>query len=86
MTQDSKRFAGYFIQLVFAVFLLFFVTVGLGKASADLLVYMNDAKVSKSISEWVVFGVGAPLATAIWCLLWIWFKKSEKNCIELLSK
>ena len=49
---------------MFAVFLLFFLTVGLGKASVDIVVYMNDAKVSKPISEWVVFGVGAPLATA----------------------
>lgn len=71
---------------MFTVFLLFFLTVGLGKAASDLLIYMNDAKVSKPISEWVIFGVSAPLATAIWCLLWIWFKKSEKHCIELLGK
>ena len=31
MTQDSKRFAGYFIQLVFAVFLLFFRDGGAGQ-------------------------------------------------------
>lgn len=85
MTQDSKQFAWHFIQLMFAVFLLFFLTVGLGKASADLMVYMNDAKVSKTILEWVVFGIGAPLATAFWCLLWIWFKKSEKHCTESLT-
>ena len=86
MAQDSKLFTWHFIQMMFAVFLLFFLTVGLGKASADLVVYMNNAKVSKPISEWVVFGLGAPLATAFWCLLWIWFKKSEKHCIELFGK
>jgi ABC-type polysaccharide/polyol phosphate export permease len=86
MTQESKQFAWHFIQLMFAVFLLFFLTVGLGKATADLVVYMNDAKVSKPVSEWVVFWVSAPLATAFWCLLWIWFKKSEKQCIELFGK
>ena len=79
MTQNSKRFAWYFIQLMFTVFILFFLTVELGKASADLLIYMNDAKASKSISRWVLFGVGAPLATAIWCTFWIWFKISEKK-------
>ena len=86
MTQDSKRFAWHFAQLMFAVFLLFFLTIGLGKASADLVVYMNNSKVSKSISEWVFFGIGAPIATAAWCLLWIWFKNSEKHCIELFGK
>ena len=86
VTQDSKRFAWHFIQLMFAAFLLFFLTAMMGKASVDLVVYMNDPKVSKQISEWVVFGVGAPLATALWGLLWIWFKISEKYCIELFGK
>lgn len=86
MIQNTTRFASYFIQMMFTVFILFFLTVELGKVSADLLTYMNDTKISKPISRWVLFAVGAPLATAIWCMFWIWFKISEKKCIEMLSR
>ncbi len=86
MKPEKKLFAWYFLQLMFYVFVLFFLTVGLGKASADLIVYMNDAKIQKTIIEWAVFVVGAPIATAFWCILWLLFKKTEKHCIELLSK
>jgi len=86
MSIESKRFAWHFLQLMFAVFILFFLTVGLGKASAELVVYMNDAKVEKTITEWLIFGIGTPIATAVWCVVWIWFKKSEKHCIEFFGK
>lgn len=86
MKPETKLFAWYFLQLMFYVFVLFFLTVGLGKASADLIVYMNDAKTQKPIIEWAVFVVGTPIATAFWCILWLLFKKAEKHCIELLSK
>ena len=86
MSTDSKHFAWHFLQLMLAVFLLFFLTVGLGKASGELVLYMNNAKIQKSVSEWLIFGIGAPVATATWCVVWIWFKKSEKHGIELFAK
>ncbi len=69
-----------------SAFLLFFLTVGLAKPAAELFVYMNDKNVTKPIAEWVIFSITAPIATAAWCLLWVWFKKSEKHCIELIGK
>lgn len=86
MKPKIKNFAWHFAQLIFTTFLLFFLTVGLGKASADLVIYINDAKTHKSVGQWVIFAIGAPTATAIWCIIWLWFKKSEKHCIELLSE
>jgi hypothetical protein len=86
MKPENKNFAWHFFQLMFAVFVLFFLTIGLGKASADLVVYMNDPKTQKSTAEWAIFAIGAPVATAIWCILWLWFKKAEKHCIELLRE
>lgn len=86
MSNTSKSFAWYFSQLMCAVFILFFLTVGMGTASADVLIYMNDNSISKPLWQWAVFLVGAPISTAVWCLLWIWFKKSEKLCIELMGK
>ena len=86
MKPETKLFAWHFIQLMFTVFVLFFLTVGLGKSAADLVVYMNDAKSQKTAGEWLVFAIGAPIATAVWCILWLWFKTAEKHCIELLGK
>ncbi len=87
MIKNLKTFFLYFLQLMISAFLLFFLTVGLAKpAAAELLVYMNDKNVTKPIAEWVIFYITAPIATAVWCLLWVWFKKSEKYCIELIGK
>ena len=86
MKPETKKFVSYFGVLMFMTFLLFFVTVGLGKASAHLIVYMNDSKIHKNLWEWFAFAVGAPIATAIWCIIWLFFKMAEKRCIEILSR
>lgn len=83
---ERKRFMGHFAMLMFTAFVLFFITVGIGKVSADFLIYMNDQKSQKSTVEWMIFAIGAPIATAVWCIIWLWFKKSEKQCIELMSE
>jgi hypothetical protein len=70
---------------MFSVFTLFFLTVGMGKILADLIVYMNDKAISKPAWPWIVFIISAPIATAAWCVLWLLFKKSEKHCIELME-
>lgn len=86
MNKQKRVFALNFAQLMFSVFVLFFLSVGLGKASADLITYMNNPAIEKKTVEWVWFFIGAPIATAVWSIFWLWFKKSEKNCIDWLNK
>lgn len=82
----KKEFLSNFGIFMFMTFLLFFLTVGLGKASADLVVYMNNDKTHKTTGQWLMFSIGAFIATAIWCALLITFKKVEKKCLDLLDK
>lgn len=87
-TAKSKAdsFSWYFTQLIFLTFLLFFLTTAMGKATADVVLYMNNPEKQKTVKEWVIFFIGAPVFTAIWCLLWILFKNAEKKCLELFHK
>lgn len=84
MTDIKKEFAWQFIQLMGSVFLIFFLTVGIGKETAEALRYMNDPETVKSTISWIIFWVFGPICLALWCFLWIWFKKSEKKCLDLL--
>jgi uncharacterized BrkB/YihY/UPF0761 family membrane protein len=85
MSKTSKTFMWHFSLLMLTVFTLFFLTVGMGKASAELIIYMNDNSISKPAWQWAVFLIGAPISTAVWCIFWLLFKKSEKHCIELMG-
>ena len=86
MKKQKRVFALHFVQLMFSVFVLFFLSVGLGKESADLITYMNNSTTTKKTVEWVWFLIGAPIATAVWCVFWLWFKSSEKKCIDWFNK
>lgn len=88
-SKEKKLASGFlfnFLILAFMSFILFFLSVGLGKSCADLISYMNDGKTEKSTYEWIIFGIGAPIATAIWCYIYLIFKMSEKKCVDLLLK
>ncbi|WP_073267027.1 hypothetical protein [Phytopseudomonas punonensis] len=80
MSNTSKDFIWHFSLLMLSVFTLFFLTVGMGKASADLIIYMNDKSISKPAWQWVVFIIGAPIATAAWCLFWL-FLRNQKSTV-----
>lgn len=82
----SKSFLFNFLILIFTSFILFFLGVGLGKSCADLISYMNDGRTAKPAHEWIIFGIGAPIATAIWCFIYLIFKTAEKKCVDLLIK
>jgi len=70
---------------MFAAFALFFLTVGLGQISASLIGHMTDSKVTKTLMECTVFAIAAPVATAFWCGLWLWFKKPRSIALTYLS-
>lgn len=65
-----------------SVFTMFFFAVVLGEPTAEIILKMNDKNVGKTAVEQAVFWVGALTFTGIWCLLWLWFKKSEKVCVD----
>lgn len=77
------EFFSQFIQLMGSVFLIFFLTVGIGNETAEALKYMNNPETIKTTKTWAIFWISGPILLALWCLLWIWFKKSEKQCLDL---
>lgn len=86
MSHSPKLPIWYFLQMMFFAFLLFFLTVGMGKEAGELIVYMNDSRVQKSPREWAVFIPLAIVATALWCVFWLLFKHAEKKCLEFLDE
>ena len=82
MSINKKGYWFNFLQLVFAVFLIFFCAVTLGEPAAEIVLKMNDRSIYKTYFEQVVFWVSAIIITGIWCMIWIWFKKSEKVCVD----
>lgn len=88
-SKEKKLTSGFlfnFLILAFMSFILFFLSIGLGKPCADLISYMNDGKTAKPTHEWIIFGIGAPIATAIWCCIYLILKTYEKKCVDLLLK
>lgn len=83
MTDANKQFAWQFVQLCTSAFILFVLSAMLGTSFVGLVRHMNDSATTKSLAEWLAFWIGAPLTTALWATVWIWFKKSEKRCLEL---
>lgn len=61
---------------------MFFFAVVLGEPTAEIILKMNDKNVTKTVVEQAVFWIGAVISTGVWCLLWVWFKKSEKVCVD----
>lgn len=79
----SKRdFWIKFLQLTASVFIMFFFAVTLGESTAGIILKMNDKAFDKTILDHAVFWTGAFVSTGIWGLLWLWFKKSEKVCVD----
>lgn len=77
-----KRVVFAFLSLMASAFLIYFFALGMSEPTATIVKYMNDAHKSKTCGEWAVFIVGALLFTGIWCGLWVWFKRSEKICVD----
>jgi len=70
---------------MFAVFTLLLLTVGLGKISANLIGYKNDSKVTKTLMEWTVFAIAAPVATAFCAVFGCGSKKPRSIALTYLS-
>lgn len=73
-----------FFQLMLSGAGLFVLSVGLAQPFAGMVVHMN-APDFKPLSEWGVFSGLSLLCGALWCACWVWFKRSEKRCVELLK-
>jgi uncharacterized membrane protein len=84
-TNMNKKPIVSFIQLMCAAFILFVLSVGMGKETAELIILTNDRSVEKSTIEWLMFSITALIATGFWCFIWVCFKSSEKECIEHLK-
>lgn len=65
---------------------MYFLTLGLSIPTAKLVVYMNDAHKAKSLVEWAAFLIIALISSAAWCALWVWFKRSEKVCVDHFTR
>ncbi len=83
MNTLKKEFLWQFVQLMLSVFLIFFLSVGIGKETAELIRYMNNPEAIKPAKVWIIFWILGPICLGFWCFLWIWFKKSEKKCLDL---
>lgn len=82
MDLSKKSYMSNFFQLMGAIFLMFFIAAILGKPTVDLVVKMNDKNLETTIVEQIFFWGGACIFTGTWALIWVWFKKSEKVCVE----
>jgi hypothetical protein len=75
-----------FVQLMFAAFCLYFLAVGLAEPTGELLRYFNDRNNDIPATGWAVFVPGVVIGAVLWSALWVWFKASEKCCIEALKR
>lgn len=75
-----------FLLLGFLIFAMFTLGVFSSNAVIDILTYMNNPQELKTNSDWLVFGISSIIATYFWTALWLWFKTTEKRCIEYMEK
>ena len=82
-TLKRKTFLSNLLQLAFVLFIMFFLTTGLYEISKDIILEMNTQK-NHSTWEWVQFIFFATLFSIVWATLWLWFKKTEKICLDYI--
>ena len=73
----------YFAMLGASAGVLFFLAVGLTKPFENLVVYFNDSKAEKPLSEWAQFLIMSTFVGSIWSAAYLWFKGCEKKFLEL---
>lgn len=59
-----------------------FFAVTLGEPTAKIVMEMKDKDIDPTVFEQAVFWAGSFIFTVVWCLTWVWFKKSEKVCVD----
>ena len=84
MTKIKK--VSSFIQLVAASSTLFLIAASLSTPVHKLIERLNDPAEQAPTHVYVIFWVIAPICAAVRCLVWVWFKKVEKECVEFLFK
>lgn len=82
MDGSRKRFLISFLSLMASLFLMFIAAVILGEPAASFVVSYNDPSVVKSVLDHTWFWLGVFVCTFYYAMLWVWFKKSEKACVE----
>ena len=75
-----------FLSLMLSTLFMYFLALGMSVPTANLVVYMNDAHKAKSLIEWVAFVFIGVISSAVWCALWVWFKRSEKVCVDHFTR
>jgi hypothetical protein len=83
MPKRLPRLVEYFLGMVIAGALLFFMSAVLSDPFKKIALLLNDRNVHTTFHDWlVIFKVSVP-SGLIWTALWIWFKGCEKKVLEV---
>jgi len=83
MKVKQVQLCGYFVSMMLAAGLLFFLAAGLAEPFKKIVLVMNDRQVTKTASDWLLFVFLSVPAGAVWASAWLWFKGSEKRFLEI---
>lgn len=74
-----------FIQLMLSASFLFIASAILAQPLIDVVEFMNTNNVKRAYSEWVMFVIFLTVSAFVWSGAWLWFKYSEKRCMDYLA-
>lgn len=81
----GKKFQlfAYFLCMMLAAGILFFLAAGLAEPFKKIMLVMNDRSVTKTTKDWALFVALSLPVGAMWASAWLWFKGSEKRFLEV---
>jgi hypothetical protein len=83
MLKHLPRLVEYFLGMVAAAALLFFMSAILSDPFKKIAQLVNDRNVRTSMHDWMlILKVSVP-SGLIWAALWLWFKGCEKKILEI---
>jgi hypothetical protein len=82
MSRRTLQIAEYFVGMVTAAALLFFMSAVLSDPFKKIAQLLNDRTVHTTFHDWMlILKVSIP-SGLIWAALWIWFKGCERKDLE----
>jgi hypothetical protein len=82
MSKRAVQMVEYFIGMVIAAALLFFMSAILSEPFKKIAQLLNDHSVLTTFHDWMlILRVSVPTGL-IWASLWAWFKGCERKLLE----